>query len=84
MEGFVDIEYGLNVVVAGWNRFETDQRITESRGIDDCAIRGSERIHIESEKLRTFRLLLPQLEARFRLLVLRNAEQDVTIQRLAA
>ena len=84
MVGFIDIEYRLNVVIAGRKAIETDNRISEGSRVDRCRDSRRKRVYIKPKELRALSFLFAELITWLWLLVLRNAKHDVTVERLAA
>src|SRR6516165_1629146 len=84
VERFIDVEHGLNVVVAGGKLVEADKWITKRGGIDDGRGAWLPALNVESEKLRAEGFLLAKLETRLARRVGGNAKQNVPVERLAA
>src|SRR5437588_2298824 len=84
MKSFIDVQHCLNVVIPRGQQVQVHQRIAESPRINGCTGSRSKGINIEPEKLGAFSLLFAKPIARFRLFVLGDPEQNVTINGLAA
>ena len=83
VERFIDVEHGLNVVVAGGKLVEADKWITKRGGIDDGRGAWLPALNVEPEKLRAESFFLAKLQTRLARGVGGNAEQNVTVERLA-
>jgi hypothetical protein len=81
MKSFIDVEDGLDVVIAGWELFERDERITEGGGIDHGWGTGFPGINIQTKELRAEGFLLAQLKAGLAGFVCGDAEEDVAVER---
>jgi hypothetical protein len=84
VEGFIDVEDSLNIVVAGGQLIEAEKWITERGGIDDGCAAWPPALNVESEELRARSFFLTKLETRLARRVGGNAKQNMTVERLAA
>jgi len=84
MKGFVDIEDGLDIVVAGRKLIQGDERVAESGGIDDGWRPRFPRVYIETEKLGARGFFLAKLKAGLAGFIAGNAEKDMTVERFGA
>ena len=83
MEGLVNIEDGLDIVVARRKLLERDERIAESCGVDHRGSSGLPGIDIETEELRALGFFFAELETGLRGFIGADAEKNVAVERLA-
>ena len=50
-EGFVLMQYGLHIVIAGRNVCQAPFRIPKRTGIDRCRLAGFETVHVDTKNL---------------------------------
>ena len=79
MEWLVDIEDGLDVIVARIQIREGAARVAESSGIDDDGVAGREVLDVDAEALRG-EIVLRKLHARLVLVILREDEDQMSIE----
>jgi len=81
VESFIDVEGGLNVVVAGGDVVEAFGGISERGGVDDGGGTGGEGVDVNAEDLLGLRRVVAELEAGFLFVVVGDQEEDVAVER---
>jgi hypothetical protein len=84
MEGFVDIEDGLHVVVNRWKLIERDEGVTEGGEVDHCGSARLPGVHIQAKELGAFGFFFAQLETGLAGFIGGNTEEDMAIERFAS
>ena len=84
MEGFVDIEDSLHVVVTRRKLLERDKRVTECGEVDHRGRAGLPGVNIEAKELGAFGFFFAKLETGLAGFIGGNTEEDVAIERFAA
>jgi hypothetical protein len=83
VEGFVDVEDGLDVVIAWGETVERFYGEAESGGVDDGGGVGLPVVDVEAEELGAFGFFFLELEAGFGGIFGGDAEEDVAVERFS-
>src|SRR5579864_479632 len=84
MKSFVDVEEGLDVVIAGGNACQTARGIAKGGRVHDGGHAGSERVDIEAEGLLRLGEVFEDLEAGFFFVIGGNQKKNMAVERCGA
>ena len=81
MEELIDVEDGLNVVVAGIQIGERAAGVAEGIGVDDDGVAGGKAIDVDAETLRG-EIVFPELHARLGVVAPGEDQDEMTVERV--